>query len=46
MKELVKKYATMKFQALDLMKKGNVSAYLVKLQEVNDLKLQIVQMRA
>ena len=46
MKELVKKYATLKYQALELMGKGNINAYLAKLQEVNDLKLQIVQLRA
>lgn len=46
MKELVKKYAAMKYQALELMSKGNINAYLAKLQEVNDLKLQIVQLRA
>jgi len=46
MKELIKKYAAVKFQAIELMRMGKINAYLVKLQEVNDLKLQIVQMRA
>ena len=46
MKELVKKYAAMKFQAIELMRMGNINAYLAKLQEVNDLKVQIVQLRA
>lgn len=46
MKELVNRYTAMKMQALELMNIGNVSAYLVKLQEVSDLKLQIVQLRS
>lgn len=46
MKELIKKYAAVKFQAMELMKKGNINAYLAKLQEASDLKLQIVQLRA
>ncbi len=46
MKELIKKYAALKYQAIELMRGGNINAYLAKLQEVNDLKLQIVQLRA
>lgn len=45
MKELLNKYTALKFQAIELMRRGRINAYLVKLQEVNDLKLQIVQLR-
>lgn len=44
MKELKKKYQAMKRQAIELMQKGNISAYLAKLQEVNDLRFQIMQL--
>ncbi|MDG1262306.1 MAG: hypothetical protein P8H59_04175 [Flavobacteriales bacterium] len=46
MKELKRKYMAMKRQAIDLMKTGNISAYLAKLQEVNDLKFQMIQIAA
>jgi hypothetical protein len=46
MKELKNKYFALKDQAIILMKNGKVSAYLAKLQEVNDLKLQMIQIAA
>ena len=36
----------LKSQAIDLMKAGKVNAYLAKLQEVNDLKFQMIQLAA
>lgn len=44
MKELKNKYTALKTQAMELMQIGNISAYLAKLQEVQDLRLQIVQL--
>lgn len=44
MRELKKKYQAMKRQAIELMQQGNISAYLAKLQEVNDLRFQIIQL--
>ena len=38
MKELRNKYKAIKHQAIELMKGGNVNAYLAKLKEVDDLK--------
>ncbi len=46
MKDLKNKYFALKDQAIILMKNGKVSAYLAKLQEVNDLKLQMIQIAA
>lgn len=43
MKELMNRYTALKHQALELMKAGKVSAYLAKLQEVNDLRFQMIQ---
>lgn len=43
MKELMNRYTALKHQAIELMKAGKVSAYLAKLQEVNDLKFQLIQ---
>ena len=44
MKELKNKYTALKTQAMELMRGGNISAYLAKLQEVHDLIMQIVQL--
>lgn len=46
MKELKARYVRMKANAIDLMKTGNVNAYLATLQEVNDLKMQMIQVSA
>ncbi|MDA0881857.1 MAG: hypothetical protein O2984_00975 [Bacteroidetes bacterium] len=46
MKELKNKYFALKDQSILLMKHGKVNAYLAKLQEVNDLKLQMIQIAA
>ena len=46
MKELRLKYTALKQQAIELMKGGKVNAYLAKLQEVNDLKMQMIQIAA
>lgn len=43
MKELKNKYIALKDQAMNLMKNGQVNAYLAKLIEVNDLRLQMMQ---
>jgi len=43
MKELRNKYKAIKHQAIELMKGGNVNAYLAKLKEVDDLKMQMIQ---
>ena len=44
MKELKNKYTAMKMQAKELMQRGNISAYLAKLHEIQDIKMQIVQL--
>lgn len=46
MKELKRKYNALKDQSMNLMKNGQVNAYLAKLIEVNDVRLQIVQVSA
>jgi len=46
MKDLRNRYTALKFQAMELMKKGKISPYLAKLQEVNDAKLQMIQVAA
>lgn len=46
MKDLKNRYSALKHQAIELMKKGNINAYLAKLQEVNDAKLQLIQIAA
>ena len=46
MKELRNKYFALKTQAMEMMKKGNVNGYLAKLIEVNDVRLQLVQIKA
>lgn len=43
MKELKNKYIALKDQAMNLMQNGQVNAYLAKLIEVNDLRLQMMQ---
>lgn len=46
MKDLRNRYSALKFQAIELMKNGKINAYLAKLQEVNDAKLQMIQIAA
>jgi hypothetical protein len=46
MKDLRNRYSALKFQAMELMKKGKINPYLAKLQEVNDAKLQMIQIAA
>jgi hypothetical protein len=46
MKELMNRYTALKHQAIELMKAGKISAYLAKLQEVNDLRFQMIQISA
>lgn len=43
MKDLMNRYTALKHQAIELMKAGRISAYLAKLQEVNDLRFQMIQ---
>jgi hypothetical protein len=43
MKELKNRYTALKTQALDLMQNGQVNAYLAKLVEVNDTRMQLIQ---
>lgn len=45
MKELRNKYFALKNQAMDMMRNGNVNGYLAKLIEVNDVRLQLVQVK-
>jgi hypothetical protein len=44
MNELANKYFAMKQQAIENMQHGNVNAYLAKLIDLNDLRLQLIQM--
>ncbi len=44
MKELKNRYSAMKMQAKELMQLGKVNAYLAKLQEVHDVRMQMIQM--
>ena len=44
MRELKNKYTALKMQAVELMRGGQISAYLAKLQEVQDLRMQLVQL--
>lgn len=44
MKDLKNKYYALKRQAIELMQEGNIKAYLAKLQEVNDLRFQMIQL--
>jgi len=46
MKELKNRYHALKSQAMELMQKGNINAYLAKLVEINDTKLQLIQIAA
>ncbi|MFZ6053439.1 hypothetical protein [Halocola ammonii] len=41
--ELKRQYQNVKKQAVKLMQKGNISAYLRKLQEIQELKTQMVK---
>ena len=45
MKELRNKYFALKTQAMEMMKHGNITGYLAKLIEVNDERLQLVQLK-
>ena len=45
MKELRNKYFALKTQAMEMMKNGNINGYLAKLIEVNDVRLQLVQIK-
>jgi hypothetical protein len=44
MNELSNKYFAMKQQAIENMQHGNINAYLAKLVNLNDLRMQIIQM--
>ena len=44
MNELANKYFAMKQQAIDNMRNGNVNAYLAKLVNMNDIRMQIIQL--
>ncbi len=46
MNELSNKYFAMKQQAIENMQHGNINAYLAKLVNLNDLRMQIIQMSA
>lgn len=46
MKELRNKYFALKTQAMDMMRNGNINGYLAKLVEVNDVRLQLVQVKS
>jgi hypothetical protein len=46
MNELKNKYFAMKQQAVENMQHGNINAYLAKLVNLNDLRMQIIQMSA
>ncbi|MFT5247774.1 MAG: hypothetical protein ACI943_002530, partial [Gammaproteobacteria bacterium] len=46
MKELKNRYTALKTQAMELMSAGKISAYLAKLQEVHDVRLQLIQIAA
>jgi hypothetical protein len=46
MNELKNKYFAMKQQAIENMQHGNVNAYLAKLINLNDLKMQMLQLSA
>jgi hypothetical protein len=44
MNELKNKYFAMKQQAIENMQHGNVNAYLAKLINLNDLRMQMLQL--
>jgi hypothetical protein len=44
MNELKNKYFAMKQQAVENMQHGNINAYLAKLVNLNDLRMQMIQM--
>ena len=46
MKELKNKYTALKSQAMELMRAGRINAYLAKLVEVNDVRMQLIQIAA
>ncbi|MFM1933089.1 MAG: hypothetical protein RL226_2392 [Bacteroidota bacterium] len=43
MKELKQQYMRLKHQAIELMQMGNINAYLAKLKEVDDVRMQLIQ---
>jgi hypothetical protein len=45
MNELKNKYFAMKQQAIENMQYGNINSYLAKLIDLNDLRLQMVQIK-
>jgi len=45
MNEMTTNYIALKQQAIQLMKHGQVSAYLAKLKEVNDTWVRLVQVK-
>jgi len=45
MNEMTANYIALKQQAIQLMKLGQVSAYLAKLKEANDTWIQIIQLK-
>jgi hypothetical protein len=44
MNELKNKYTAMRQQAVEMMQNGNVNAYLAKLVDLNDLRLQLINL--
>jgi hypothetical protein len=46
MQELLDKYQDLKSEAVDLMAEGKINAYVEKLSEASDLKLEIVKLRS
>jgi hypothetical protein len=45
MNELKNKYTAMRQQAVEMMQNGNVNAYLAKLVDLNDLRLQLINLQ-
>jgi hypothetical protein len=46
MNELKHKYTAMKQQAVEMMQHGNVNAYLAKLVDLHDLRMQMIQINS
>ncbi len=44
MNELKNKYFTLKQQAIENMQHGNINAYLAKLVNMSDIKMQMIQL--
>ena len=46
MKDLKNKYHALKNQAIEMMERGNINGYLAKLVELNDARMQLIQIAA